>query len=202
MKRKKKRFAWPRKLYDKDRIGSENKLVKKYGLKNKREVWKSEAKVNYFRGRAKKLITAGQEEQQNFFDKLNRLGFGVTVIADVLGMEVEDILKRRITSVLVSKGIAPTTKTARQMVVHKRILVGKKMVGSPSYLVGVDEENQIQIKKKVKKAIVIGSEDGGKTNEKKDAEDVKKSEDMKKDDGKSDEVLEGDSKKTAEVKNE
>ena len=58
MIRKKNKFSWPRKLYDKNRISDENKLVEEYGLKNKKEIWKAEAKVKYFRNRAKFLITS------------------------------------------------------------------------------------------------------------------------------------------------
>ena len=43
--RKKKNYKKPRKLYDKVRIEDENILVNKYGLKNKREIWKAEAAV-------------------------------------------------------------------------------------------------------------------------------------------------------------
>ena len=33
-------FARPKKAYEKTRITEENVLVEKYGLKNKREIWK------------------------------------------------------------------------------------------------------------------------------------------------------------------
>ena len=49
MIRKPNKFSWPRKLYDKIRIGDEDKLVEEYGLKNKREIWKAESKIKYFR---------------------------------------------------------------------------------------------------------------------------------------------------------
>ena len=62
MIRKKKKFDWPKKLYDKPRIDAENKIVSQYGLKNKREIWKTEAKIKYFRSRAKKLITSDSGE--------------------------------------------------------------------------------------------------------------------------------------------
>jgi len=151
MIRKRKKFAWPKKLYDKPRIIEENKLLAKYGLKNKREVWKSESKIKYFRTRAKGLITAEQEEQQKFFDKLNKIGLKVENISDVLALKKEDLLKRRLPSVLIEKNLANAPKQARQMVVHKRVMIKNKVVNVPSYLVSVDEENLISIRKKVRK---------------------------------------------------
>ena len=151
MKRKHKKFSWPRKLYDKPRILAENKLVEKYGLKNKREIWKTEAKVKYFRNRAKSLITADPEEQQKFSVKLNTIGLGVKTVADVLALDKESLLKRRLSSIVASKGLANTPKQARQMIVHKKIKIGDRVVNVPSYLVPVKEENLISIKQKSKK---------------------------------------------------
>ena len=151
MIRKSKKFEWPRKLYDKSRILNENKLVKKYGLKNKKEIWKTEAKIKYFRTRAKSLITGEQKEQQKFVDKLNKIGLRVSNVAEVLSLDKEDLLKRRLPSILVEKKFANAPKQARQMVVHKKILINKKIVNVPSYLVKTDEEKLISIKKRIKK---------------------------------------------------
>ena len=52
MIRKHKKYLRPRKMYESQRIADENALVEAYGLKNKREIWKTEAKVRYFRTRA------------------------------------------------------------------------------------------------------------------------------------------------------
>ena len=151
MLKKKKKFALPKKLFDSARIKEENKLKVKYGLKNKKEIWKTEAKIKYFRDRAKKLITAEQEEQQKFFANLNKIGLKVESVSDVLALEKEDLLKRRLPSLLVEKKFATKPKQARQMVVHKRILINGKVVSIPSYIVKVVEENKITIKKKIKK---------------------------------------------------
>lgn len=160
MKRKHKKFSWPRKLYDKPRILEENKLVEKYGLKNKREIWKTEAKVKYFRNRAKSLITADPEEQQKFSVKLNTIGLGVKTVADVLALNKENLLKRRLATIVASKGLANTPKQARQMIVHKKIMIRDRIVNVPSYLVKVEEENLISVKKKVKKPKVKETKTG------------------------------------------
>lgn len=146
MIRKHKKYAWPRKLYDSARIKDENLLVEKYGLKNKKEIWKTDAKVKYFRSRAKKLITADQELQENFFAKLNKIGLNVNSIADVLALNKEDLLKRRLSSVMFKLGISKTPREARQMITHKRVMISDQIVNSPSYLVELEEESKIKLK--------------------------------------------------------
>jgi small subunit ribosomal protein S4 len=151
MIRKKKKFELPKKSFEKQRIMEENKLVLRYGLKNKKEIFKAESKVKYLRNMAKKLITAEQEEQQRFFDKLNKIGLKVEKIADVLALSKEDLMNRRIATIIWKKGLSSSIKNARQMVCHKKIMIGESIVDSPSYLIKIEEEPLIQIKTKVKK---------------------------------------------------
>ncbi|MBU3913031.1 MAG: 30S ribosomal protein S4 [Nanoarchaeota archaeon] len=145
MIRKHKRYSRPRKAYDINRIGDENKLVARYGLKNKREIWKAEAKIDNIRGQAKTLITASQEEQQKLIDKLNKIGLNVGRIADILALKKEDWLKRRLQSVLIEKNLAKTPKGARQMIAHKHVAISGNIVNIPSYVVPVEEEDKIEI---------------------------------------------------------
>lgn len=147
MIRKKNKFSWPRKLYDKIRISDENKLVEEYGLKNKREIWKAEAKVKYFRNRAKLLINVSREEQNKFFAKLNSIGLPVKSIADVLALNKEDVLKRRLSTIAWKRQLAHTAKHARQMIVHRKILVNQRVVDVPSFLVPVADEHSVLSKK-------------------------------------------------------
>jgi len=156
MKRKQKKFSWPRKLFDKIRITEENKLVEKYGLKNKKEIWKTEAKIKVFRTRAKSLLSSEEAEQKKFFNKLNLLGLKIETITGVLALNVEDLLKRRLSSMLVTNKVCNTAKEARQMVVHRNILVDGRVINIPSYLVNVDEEKKLKKKlKKGKKALIL-----------------------------------------------
>jgi len=154
MIRKKNKFSWPRKLYDKIRIGGENKLVEEYGLKNKREIWKAEAKIKYFRNRAKFLINESKEEQDQFFSKLKNLGLEVNTIAEVLALAKEDLLKRRLSTIVWKKGLANTAKQARQYIVHKKVFVGDRTINVPSYIVTTDLENKITLKKNKLKEVV------------------------------------------------
>ncbi|MFA5992321.1 MAG: 30S ribosomal protein S4 [Candidatus Pacearchaeota archaeon] len=145
MIRKHKKFSRPRQLYDSVRIEEENKIVTKYGLKNKKEIWKAKSKLGTIRNRAKKIVNEDQEQQERFLEKLRKEGFGVKSAVDVLALTEEDILKRRLQTVLVSKKLATAAKGARQMIVHKHVTINDKVVDVPSYMVSLDEENKIKV---------------------------------------------------------
>lgn len=148
MKKKHKLYSKPKRPFDKQRIIDEAKLKKDFGLKNKKEIWKAEAKINSFRERAKKLVSAGEEEQKVLFGKLNKIGIKVDSIADVLSLEAGDLLKRRLQSILLDKGLANTTNHARQLITHKKVLVGENIVNVPSYIVSSELEDKIKLKQK------------------------------------------------------
>jgi small subunit ribosomal protein S4 len=152
MIRKKNRYSRPKKPFESVRIKEENELRKKYALKNKKEIWKTIAKVSYYRKRAMSLARAPYEEQLTLFNKLKELGIKAEVISDVLGLKVEDLLERRLPTIVAKLKIANTPKQARQMVAHKRIQVNDKVVNIPGYLVSVNEEKNIKLKQKIKSA--------------------------------------------------
>jgi small subunit ribosomal protein S4 len=155
IKRKRKMFSRPKKPFDRERMDEENILVKRYGLKNKREIWKAKTAVSNMRRRAKALIGKEMVEQQSFFDKLNKMGMGVTDVSDVLALTEENIFERRLQTMLVKKKLATTAKGARQLIVHKNVLVDGKAVNIPSFVVTKDLEDKLALKEKkvkVKKA--------------------------------------------------
>ena len=143
---KSKLYKRPKKPFESERIADENKLVSKYGLKNKKEVWRALAKVNYYRKRAKALAQKSPEEQEVLFSKLQKIGLDVKKIADVLDLKIENLLDRRLPTLVSFQKKADTPRQARQMVVHKRVLVDGKVVNSPSYIVTVKEEKLITVK--------------------------------------------------------
>ncbi len=155
MKRKHKTYSKPKRPFDKARIDEEVVIKKEYGLKNKKEIWKADAKVRVMRQKAKRLIKATPEEQEKLFDQLKKIGLEVKTIADVLGLDKTDYLNRRLQTIVAVKGIAPTVKTARQMISHKNILVDGAVVDVPSYIVPVELEKKITLKKKKAKAVKV-----------------------------------------------
>jgi len=169
IKRKKKKFSRPKKLYDRNRIDDENKIVKRYGLKNKKEIWKAESQISKIRRQAKNLIPKSDEEKAIFFDKLNKMGFKVMDISDVLALKEKDFLDRRLQTFIVKKNLANTPRQARQLIVHKNVLVNGKIVNIPSFIVTRDLENKISLKAqktKVKKPKIEEVKSEGKVEEK------------------------------------
>jgi small subunit ribosomal protein S4 len=51
-------------------------------------------------------------------------------------------------TIIFKKGLAKSMKQARQMIVHKHVLVNNKIISSPGYLVRVAEENNVEISPK------------------------------------------------------
>ena len=153
MIRKHKNFARPRKAFEISRIKNEDQLVEKYGLKNKREIWKTIAKVGYFRHRAMDLAKVSVEEQKVLFSKLNALGLKVSSISDVLALTVENLLERRFQTIVYHKKLASTPRHARQLIAHKIVLIDGRVCNVPGYIVSVAEESKISLKKasKIKK---------------------------------------------------
>lgn len=151
MKRKHKNYSRPKRPFDKARIDEEKEIVKKFGLKNKKEIWKAEAKINRFRERAKKEVSASEEDKKLFFDKLSKIGLKVNAIAEVLSLTKEDLLNRRLQTIVFKKELAKSVKEARQMITHKKVLVNEEVVNIPSYIVPVELEDKITVKAKREK---------------------------------------------------
>jgi len=102
-----------------------------------------------WRGIARKSRSLSQERatevQQTLIKKLVRLGvLGPEArLEDVLLLTVEDILKRRLQTLVFEKGFAKTIYHARQLIVHGHIQVVGKKINAPSYIVKNNEEDMI-----------------------------------------------------------
>lgn len=151
MKRKHKTYSKPKRPFDKQRLEEEAEIKKQFGLKNKKEIWKVESKIASIREKAKKLISATEAEQKILFDQLNKIGLKVESISDILGLDKKSYMNRRLQTIVLNKGIANSAKHARQLITHKKILVNEKVVSTPSYIVPVELEDKIELKKKIKK---------------------------------------------------
>ena len=87
MKRKHKLYSNPKKPFDKVRIDEEKNIMKEFGLKNKKEIWKAEAKIKLVREKVRKLIKSPHEKQKVLFDQLREIG----IKADANGILVNDL---------------------------------------------------------------------------------------------------------------
>lgn len=136
-----------------ERITEENRLVREYGLANKREVWKGKSKLDMFRGQARslraRLRTASEQavkERDQLLTHLTKYGYikEGSDLDDVLSLTLENVLSRRLQSQVYMRGLAYTMKHARQLITHGHIAIGDRKITVPSYVVKVSEESLIQ----------------------------------------------------------
>ncbi len=146
-------FERPSHPWEAERIKTENELLKKYGLKNKKELWRSQYTLRRFRQRARELqalVRTGnkqaEKEREQLLRRLGRLGLlplDGTTLDDVLGLDVEALLSRRLQTLTFLKGLAFTPRQARQFIVHGHVSIEGRRVTIPGYLVNRQEENAI-----------------------------------------------------------
>ncbi len=151
---------FPRRKYDApshpwqgERIKFERELVKKYGLKNKKELWRAQTLLRRFRHRSRVLQAQSrygdehaEKETEELLAKLGRQGMlpqeGAT-LDDVLSLDLEAILSRRLQTMAYVKGLGYSTNHARQLIVHGHIAIDGRKVTIPGYAVKRIEEGKI-----------------------------------------------------------
>jgi len=138
--RLRKRYERPKKAWEKARIESEKKLVDEFGLKNKKELLIAEAELRRIKRRARVLQgmgEAGMPEFKKLADRVVRMGIakeGCT-LDDLLGLDIRDVLSRRLETVVYKKGLAHTLSQGRQFIAHGHIGVNGGRVSAPGYIV-------------------------------------------------------------------
>ncbi len=148
-RRTRNKYSTPGHPWEKERLEIEKKLMKEYGLVNKKEIWKVNSKLKNFKDNAKSLVAKtgdqAQLERKQLAEKLKSYGLVESDSLDeILGLGLEQFLERRLQTILVRKGLARSISQARQMITHKHVTVNGKMVSSPGYLVTVKEEGAVQ----------------------------------------------------------
>ncbi len=146
-KKQRKKYDSPLRPWNKTRIESEKKILDEFGLRRKHEIWRAESILRNFRRRARELLAKKNERQEKeLFEKLNRMGISCSKLDDVLGVRLENILSRRLQTVVYKKGIAHTPRHARQLIVHGHVLIGERKITWPSYIVNRGEEESISLR--------------------------------------------------------
>jgi small subunit ribosomal protein S4 len=145
-----KKYDTPNHPWIGERINKERDLSQKYGLTNKKELWKMETQLRNYRRQARKLISnttaQGAKEAVQLFAVLKRYGILVEqepTLDHILSLNIESILDRRLQTIVYKNGLARTPKQARQFIVHGHIAVNGRKVSSPSYLVALEENDAI-----------------------------------------------------------
>ncbi|BAI62328.1 30S ribosomal protein S4P [Methanocella paludicola SANAE] len=152
----KKIYNTPHHPWQKARIDEETALVKKYGLRNKKNVWKFASMLRKYRGQARTLLgvlgTGLATEDSHYAReagqiqaKLQKLGVlkEDSKLEDILALKVEDLLERQLQTIVFRKGYANSMKQARQFIVHGHVSLNGRKITVPSYMVLKAEEDTI-----------------------------------------------------------
>ena len=145
-----KKYQKPNHPWQKDRIVEELKLKKEYSLSNKKEIWKFDTLLKKYKDQAKKLIAMQGEqadkERKEMMDKLKSYGLispDNETYDTIFSLQLKDVLERMLSTILFKKGLARSTKQARQFIVHGHVMIGDKKLSSPTYLVPIKQESMI-----------------------------------------------------------
>jgi small subunit ribosomal protein S4 len=148
-KKQRKKFDTPRFRWRKDILQEELKLLGQYGLRNKHELWRLKTTLSKNRGIARSLISKTSEEREKMENellaRLKKQGIlqETAVLDNVLDLTIEDILERRLQTIVFRKGLARTVFQARQLITHGHITIDNRRVTIPGYIVSKEEEAKI-----------------------------------------------------------
>ncbi|MCS7142120.1 MAG: 30S ribosomal protein S4 [Candidatus Nitrosocaldus sp.] len=151
VKNPRKTYHRPKRHWDSSLLMQELEIVGNYGLRNKRELWKAQSELSRIRKRARDLLALPVEvrsrREAELLRSLNRLGLvkESATLDDILNLKVQDILERRLQTLVLRKGLARTALQARQMIVHGHVMIGDRRVDRPGYWVKRGEEDMISL---------------------------------------------------------
>ena len=129
----------------------ELKILGTFGLKTKRELWKTRTELSRVRNQARSLLALRQDVREQkepiLMNSLSKVGYvqSDATLDDVLNLEINDLLARRLQTIVQKKFYFKTPYQARQAVSHGHVLIGDQIVNIPSYLVKVDEEDKVKL---------------------------------------------------------
>ena len=147
------RRVWkkPKRPLNYDLMMDELKTLGTFGLKTKRELWKTQTELSRVRFQARSLLALRQEERERkepiLIQSLSKIGLvdQNSTLDDVLNLQVNDLLSRRLQTMAQRKLYFKTPYQARQAIVHGHIMIGDSVVTIPSYIVKTEEETKIHL---------------------------------------------------------
>jgi small subunit ribosomal protein S4 len=133
-------------------LAQELYLLGTFGLRNKRELWKSQTHLSSIRKQARTLLAATEQvrlrEERKLLDSLRSSGLvtDAATLDDILSLTVEDLLSRRLQTMVFKKGMALSPLHARQLIVHGHVTIEGRVITIPGYEVGHDEEGTVVLR--------------------------------------------------------
>jgi len=147
-----KTYDRPKNPWEADRIAQEVEMVKTFGLRNKRELWKAQSVLRKYRRVSRMLLASKARGDARSGTKsediLNRLYlYGMLKeeadLDAVLSLKINDLLERRLQTQVYRQGLANSIRQARQFITHGHIQISGRKVTIPGYLVRRGEEMTI-----------------------------------------------------------
>ena len=145
-----KTYSRPKTPWQADRIAAEVEMVKSFGLRNKRELWKAQAVLRKYRHSSRTLLASvavgeASVEVEAILNRLKKYGLLKEEgdLDAVLSMKVPAVLERRLQTQVYRQGLANSMKQARQFITHGHIQISGRRVTVPGYLVRRGEEMTI-----------------------------------------------------------
>lgn len=148
-KKQRKKYDTPRFPWRTDILQEELKLLGQYGLRNKHELWRHETLLSKFRGNARSLVGEPPEMrkrmEEELLARLKKLGVlqETAVLDNILDLTTEDILERRLQTIVFRKGLTKTIHQARQLITHGHIAIGDRRITVPGYIVTKNDEARL-----------------------------------------------------------
>ena len=147
------RRVWnkPKRPLNYDLMMDELKILGTFGLKTKRELWKTQTELSRVRLHARSLLALRQEDRKRkepiLIQSLSKIGLvdQNSTLDDVLNLQVTDLLSRRLQTIAQKKLYFKTPYQARQAIVHGHVMIGDSVVTIPSYVVKTEEEAKIHL---------------------------------------------------------
>merc|ERR1711920_256695 len=120
----------PRRPFEKQRLDIEMKLIGEFGLKNKREVWRTQLTLARIRKAARVLLTLDEKDPKRLFEggallrRLMRLGVldeTKQQLDYVLALKPADFMERRLQTQVFKLGLAKSIHHARVLIRQRHI---------------------------------------------------------------------------------
>ena len=137
-------------------MDSELLLIGKYGLKNKREVWRVQYVLARIRKAARELLTLEPNDPRRIFEgealikRMIRIGVlskEESQLDYVLGLTTKQFLERRLQTIVFQNQYAQSIHHARTLIFQKKIAFNRGLrspiINIPSFIVRKENENKI-----------------------------------------------------------